>query len=41
LAVKIKALAQRVPAVHAILNNNFEDQGQRNALTLSRLLAAI
>ncbi len=31
LAVKIRALAQSVPIVHAVMNNNFEDQGQRNA----------
>jgi uncharacterized protein YecE (DUF72 family) len=39
LAEKIKSLARRVPAVHAIMNNNYQDQGQRNAQTLMRFLA--
>jgi len=36
----IRELATRVGAMHVVFNNNFEDQGQRNARTLMRLLAA-
>ena len=38
LAESINALAARVPRVQVIFNNNYEDQGQRNASTLVRLL---
>ena len=38
LATSISELAARVGRVHVIFNNNYEDQGQRNASTLSRLL---
>ena len=38
LAGSIKDLADRVARVHVIFNNNYEDQGQRNASTLWRLL---
>ena len=38
LAASIKELAARVDRVHVIFNNNYEDQGQRNAATLFRLL---
>jgi uncharacterized protein YecE (DUF72 family) len=38
LAASITALAQRTQVVHVIFNNNFEDQGQRNALSLLRIL---
>jgi uncharacterized protein YecE (DUF72 family) len=38
IAGSIAQLAQAVPITHAILNNNYEDQGQRNAKTLMRLL---
>lgn len=34
-----RELAKRVGAMHVMFNNNFEDQGQRNARTLMRLLA--
>jgi len=27
-----------VPVVHAVLNNNYQDQGQRNARTLAAFL---
>ena len=38
LAKSINELAGRVERVHVIFNNNYEDQGQRNASTLVRLL---
>ena len=38
LAGSINDLAGRVPRVQVIFNNNHEDQGQRNASTLVRLL---
>jgi len=34
IAGKIKNLSRQVPVVQAILNNNYQDQGQRNARTL-------
>ena len=40
LARSIQDLAERVGYVHVIFNNNYEDQGQRNAATLMRLLRA-
>lgn len=40
LAESINDLARRVAQVHVIFNNNHEDQGQRNASTLARLLQA-
>ncbi len=40
LAGSIKDLAGHVGCVHVIFNNNYEDQGQRNASTLVRLLRA-
>ena len=38
LAKSINDLAGRVRRVQVIFNNNYEDQGQRNASTLVRLL---
>ncbi|WP_094783130.1 DUF72 domain-containing protein [Paraburkholderia ribeironis] len=38
LAVPIRAIATRAGRTHVIFNNCFEDQGQRNARTLMRLL---
>ena len=38
LAAKVHALAAQVPTVHAIMNNNYQDQGQRNAKTLMSAL---
>jgi uncharacterized protein YecE (DUF72 family) len=38
LAEKIRALSRQAASVHAILNNNYQDQGQRNARTLMRYL---
>ena len=39
LAASINELAAGVERVHVIFNNNYEDQGQRNASTLFRLLS--
>ena len=33
-------LSKAVPVVHAAMNNNYEDQGQRNAKTLTKLVKA-
>jgi uncharacterized protein YecE (DUF72 family) len=38
LAGKIKELSKRVPVVQAVMNNNYQDQGQRNAKTLAGFL---
>jgi len=38
LAVSIRELSARVATTHVIFNNNYEDQGQRNAATLMRIL---
>ena len=38
IAEKIKELSDAVPVVHAVLNNNYQDQGQRNAKTLAGFL---
>jgi len=38
IAGKIKTLSRHVPLVQAILNNNYQDQGQRNARTLAAFL---
>lgn len=35
----MRSLAEEVELVHGIFNNNFEDQGQRNAETLADLFA--
>ncbi len=40
LAVSIKKLSAQATAVHVIFNNNYEDQGQRNAASLINLLNA-
>lgn len=40
LAAQIRTLAAKALATHVVFNNNMEDQGQRNARTLSTLLAA-
>src|SRR3954463_2616034 len=40
IAPKFAELAKAVPVVHAVMNNNYEDQGQRNAKTLTKLLNA-
>ena len=38
IAARVAELSQAVPVVHAVMNNNYEDQGQRNAKTLAALL---
>lgn len=38
IAARIVDLSKAVPVVHAVMNNNYEDQGQRNAQTLKALL---
>ena len=38
LAEKIARLALHAASTHVVFNNNMEDQGQRNALLLMRLL---
>lgn len=40
LAGRIHELAGQAQLVQAVFNNNYEDQGQRNAKTLQKLLAA-
>jgi len=40
IAARVAELSQAVPVVHAVMNNNYEDQGQRNAKTLAALLNA-
>ena len=39
LAVSIRAISTRAAKTHVIFNNCFEDQGQRNALTMTGILA--
>lgn len=38
LAEKIRSVAAHVARAHVIFNNNWEDQGQRNARTLTAML---
>jgi uncharacterized protein YecE (DUF72 family) len=38
IAERISVLSRAVPVVHAVLNNNYQDQGQRNARTLAAFL---
>jgi uncharacterized protein YecE (DUF72 family) len=40
IASDVKALAEKAEATHVLFNNNFQDQGQRGARTLTKLLAA-
>ncbi len=40
IAPKVAELSKAVQTVHAVMNNNYEHQGQRNAKTLTRLLKA-
>ena len=40
IAPKVAELSKAVPVVHAVMNNNYEDQGQRNAKALTKLLKA-
>lgn len=41
LAAPIQQLARSAAQVHAIFNNNFEDQGQRNGQTLMKLIGGV
>ena len=38
IAERIIVLSRAVPVVHAVLNNNYQDQGQRNARTMAAFL---
>ena len=38
LSDSIRGIAAKVGAMHVVFNNNYEDQGQRNAMTLMRML---
>ena len=38
--MRIAELSRGVRVVHAVMNNNYEDQGQRSAKTLATLLDA-
>ena len=38
LAASIRAISTRAAKTHVIFNNCFEDQGQRNALTMTAIL---
>jgi uncharacterized protein YecE (DUF72 family) len=38
VAREVERLAREAAAIHVVFNNNMEDQGQRNAATLMRLL---
>jgi uncharacterized protein YecE (DUF72 family) len=40
IAGEVKTLARNVETTHVLFNNNFQDQGQRGARTLTTLLAA-
>jgi uncharacterized protein YecE (DUF72 family) len=40
LAVEVKRIAEKVQRVHVVFNNNYEDQGQRNALAFLERLKA-
>ena len=41
IAARVVELSQAVPVVHAVMNNNYENQGQRNAKTLTALLKKV
>ena len=41
VAGQLAQLSAKVGSTHAVFNNNMEDQGQRNAATLQRLLAEV
>jgi len=40
IATHVAELSEAVPVVHVVMNNNYEDQRQRNAKTLSKPLKA-
>jgi uncharacterized protein YecE (DUF72 family) len=39
IAGEVKTLARKVQTTHVLFNNNYQDQGQRGAKTLTKLLA--
>jgi uncharacterized protein YecE (DUF72 family) len=39
LATQIYEISQAVAQTHVVFNNNFEDQGQRNARTMDAMLS--
>ena len=41
VAVPVRRLSHAALKTHVVFNNNMEDQGQRNAATLARLIAAL
>lgn len=41
LAGQVRRLSQAALATHVVFNNNMEDQGQRNAATMARLIAEL
>jgi uncharacterized protein YecE (DUF72 family) len=41
LAGSIRAIAEKVAQVHVVFNNNYEDQGQRNATSLMEILGVL
>ena len=41
LAGQVRRLSHAAPNTHVVFNNNMEDQGQRNAATLARLIAEL
>jgi len=40
IATQVAELSKAVPVVHAVKNNNYEEQGQRKAKALTKLLKA-
>jgi len=40
IAGNVRKLAPKTRRVHVLFNNNYQDQGQRGARTLTELLAA-
>src|SRR5436190_6145206 len=38
IATQVAELSKAVPVVHAVMNNNYEEQGQRKAKALTKLL---
>ena len=39
IAAKVERLSPETFTTHVVMNNNWEDQGQRNAATLIRIIA--
>ena len=40
IARQVAELSKTVPMLHAVMNNNYQDQGPRNAKTLATLIRA-